>query len=149
VLVVGDGPAKGDLEQLARDSGVADRIRFAGFQTNAGPWFSACDAFVLPSLTEGTPMALLEALAHKLPVVATRVGGVPDVITDQSNGLLVDSGDVAGLADAMRQLSENAARREALAAAGLAMVRARFGVQTWVRQTAEVYRRSLPAEVVQ
>jgi glycosyltransferase involved in cell wall biosynthesis len=73
---------------------------------------------------------------------------VPDVITNEVNGLLVEPGNIAALTEAMRELSENASRREALAAAGLATVRTRFGVREWVRQTTEVYRRSLPVEVV-
>jgi glycosyltransferase involved in cell wall biosynthesis len=143
VVVVGDGGQRRDLERSARDRGLNGRVVFTGFQSNTEPWLTAMDAFVLPSLTEGTPMALLEAMAAGVPVLASAVGGVPAVITDGENGLLVPPGDVMGLATVMRTIAASAALREKLSQGGLATVRERYGVSEWICRTRGVYQKAL------
>jgi glycosyltransferase involved in cell wall biosynthesis len=139
LLIVGDGPERQALEQQAAARGVASRTTFAGFQSDMGPWFSAMDAFVLPSLTEGTPMALLEAMGYRLPVIASAVGGVPAVLTDRENGLLVDPGSVAQLVQTMQALTTTPSLRKAVAEAGVQAIRDRYGVDGWIHRTREVY----------
>ena len=143
VVVVGDGMQRGDLERTARDRGLNGRVVFTGFQSNTEPWLTAMDAFVLPSLTEGTPMALLEAMATRVPVVASAVGGVPAVITDGENGLLVPPADVTGLVNAMRRVVASEPLREKLSEGGLATVRERYGVTEWICRTRGVYKKAL------
>jgi protein-tyrosine-phosphatase len=99
-LIVGDGPLSAELRALAVELRIDGACLFAGHRTDVHDLLSAIDVFVLPSLSEGIPMALLEAMALGTPVVATAVGGIPEVIRHRVNGLLVYSGDERALADA-------------------------------------------------
>jgi glycosyltransferase involved in cell wall biosynthesis len=139
VVVVGDGPARQSLESAANRLGLAGRVTFAGFQPETAPWYAAMDAFVLPSLTEGTPMALLEAMAHRLPVVASAVGGVPAVVSNRENGLLVPPAEVSHLANAMRMIESMPSLRETLSERGIETVRSNYGVRTWIQNVRDVY----------
>jgi glycosyltransferase involved in cell wall biosynthesis len=139
VVVVGDGPRREELERAAADSGLGERIIFGGFQADTRPWYAAMDAFVLPSLTEGTPMALLEAMACGLPVIASRVGGVPAVITDGRNGLLVAPADAAALCDAMAAVVGDPSLRQTLSRQALESIERHYGMKEWIRKTVAVY----------
>jgi glycosyltransferase involved in cell wall biosynthesis len=122
LCVVGDGRERAALEAQARALGIADRVRWAGIVHDAAAHMRAFDAYLLSSRTEGTPMALLEAMAAGVPVVATRVGGVPDVIADGESGLLVAPEAPTALAEALlavRTAPHAAARRAADARATL------------------------------
>jgi glycosyltransferase involved in cell wall biosynthesis len=141
LLVVGDGPRRRELEEGAARAGIADRVVFAGFRSGASPWFSAMDAFVLPSLTEGTPMALLEAMAHRVPVIASAVGGVPAVLSDRVNGLLVPPGDAGALSQALCDLASHEELRQTLSRAGHDTVRDRYDVRPWAATIRRVYER--------
>jgi glycosyltransferase involved in cell wall biosynthesis len=143
VFVVGDGGRRETLEQEARAIGLNGHVVFTGFQGNTEPWFSAMDGFVLPSLTEGTPMALLEAMASQVPVIASAVGGVPAVVRDGENGLLVPPADATRLAEAMGTLIASPSLREKLSEGGLATVRQRYGVSDWICNTRSVYMKAL------
>src|SRR5262249_7680260 len=89
LVIVGNGPDRAELERAVRSLELGERVIFAGFQTDTAPWYAAMDAFVLPSLTEGTPMVLLEAMASGIPIIASSVGGVPAMISSGKHGLLV------------------------------------------------------------
>jgi glycosyltransferase involved in cell wall biosynthesis len=106
-VVVGDGPLGSQLLTLALQLGVDQAFHFVGPRSDVYDVMSAMDIFVLPSLSEGIPMALLEAMALGKPVVAAAVGGVPEVIQHRVNGLLVESGDDRALADACLELTNN------------------------------------------
>jgi len=138
-VVIGDGPERRALESAATELGLADDITFAGFQLETGPWYSAMDAFVLPSLTEGTPVALLEAMAHGLAVVATAVGGVPAVISHLENGVLVEPGSVEALATAMGDVAGGADLRAALGARARQTIARTYGIRDWIARTVAVY----------
>lgn len=120
---VGEGPARAALTALAAALGQTERVRFFGSVPN-GPelyrLYQEADIFLLPSLTEGISQSLLEALAHSLPAVASEVGGIPGVLTDQVNGLLVPPGDSVALAEAIRKLVESPALATQLQQAGYA-----------------------------
>lgn len=119
--VLGDGPERESLAARARELGVADRVRFAGFHPDPAPFLDAADLFVLPSRAEGLPLALLEAMAAGLAVVATRCGsGVVDALDGGAAGVLVPPGDPAALAAAVRTLVADPERRVTLAAAARA-----------------------------
>ena len=102
LCMVGDGPERERVEQLAHELGIVRDCLFPGYQEEVGPFFGAFDVFVLPSANEGTPVTAIEALASGCPVVATRVGGVPDVVRDGEDGFLVEPGDVLGAGRAPR-----------------------------------------------
>ncbi len=115
--VLGDGPMRESLESQARALGVADRVRFAGFHPDPAPFLDAADVFVLPSRAEGLPLALLEAIAAGLPVIATRCGsGVVDALEGGAAGELVAPANPAALAAAVRGLIDDPGRRASLAA---------------------------------
>lgn len=141
--VVGDGPLRGACEALAEEAGMEDRVRFHGAVPDAGSLLKAYDAFVLSSWTEGTPMALLEAMHARVPVIATRVGGVPDVVGD-SEAILCEAGDAAGIADAIDRIF--AEPEAALDRAGAAKERLDrdFAVEPWARRHLELYRSLIP-----
>ena len=101
LLLLGSGTQRDQLEEQARRLGIADRVTFVGFKKDIRPWIQGSDALVNPSLTEGTPNVVLEAMALGTPVVATRVGGVPEVVEDRMSGLLVSPGSPAALAEAI------------------------------------------------
>jgi glycosyltransferase involved in cell wall biosynthesis len=123
LVVAGDGPERGALERRAAELGLDGRVRFVGplARTEVLTLFRAADAALLSSAWENLPHSVVEALAVGTPVVATAVGGVPEVVRDGENGLLVAPGDVAALADAIRRVSEPGLR-DALAANAAASV---------------------------
>lgn len=147
LLLIGDGPRRARLERAVQDAGLGNRALFVGFQANLFPWYAAMDVFVLPSLTEGTPMALLEAMAHHVPVIATAVGGVPAVITHRQNGWLVKPREPHVLCEAMRLLGEDGALRSALAAAAGRTIRNGHAAGAWVERVYEVYHKAISQRV--
>ena len=143
ILIVGEGTQQRALELQVEAHGLRDRVCFAGFQSEPSMWYPAMDAFVLPSLTEGTPMALLEAMAEGLPIVATEVGGVPAIISNMVNGILVPPSDPVRLADAMRSVATDEGLRRRLSECAVRSVRETYDVRTWIRRTREVYLTAL------
>lgn len=104
VVIVGDGPDRAAIEKMIDKFGLQSNVLLAGQQSNMPGVYAAMDIFVLPSLNEGLPMTILEAMAASKPVVATRVGAIPKVISDGENGLLVDPRDTDGLRNALSKL---------------------------------------------
>lgn len=139
-LIIGDGPQRNELEQLSRQLGLGDRIVFAGFQEDVAQWLSCMDVFVLPSLTEGTPMALLEAMAGAVPAVASAVGGVPSIIEHGKSGLLVSPGNAGEISDAVLALYKDLEMRQTLAKNAFGLVRSQYGVTEWISQMETIYR---------
>jgi glycosyltransferase involved in cell wall biosynthesis len=138
-VVVGDGPERAQLEALAGQLGLADRVHLAGHQQDVRPWLAALDVLVLSSDWEGMPNALLEAMAAGLPIVATAVGGVPEVVVDGATGLLVPPGDPSALAEAITRLLRDPDLRRTMGQAGRARVERRFSINETVRLTEELY----------
>ena len=137
-MLVGDGPSRVGLEVEASrlvSLGLlrAGDVRFEGWR--ADPWacLGAADLLALPSLREGLPLALLEAMAAGVPVVATRVGGVPEALDDGRCGILVPPGDAAALSRGISEALSDPARRRTLAAAALARVRASYSSERQAR----------------
>ena len=104
LIIVGDGKEEQSLKQQATQLGIREQVHFAGFQGSCTEWMQMMDCLVQPSLTEGTPNTVLEALCLKLPVIASAVGGVPDLIVDGRNGLLVSAADVDQMTAAMKKM---------------------------------------------
>jgi colanic acid/amylovoran biosynthesis glycosyltransferase len=136
--IVGDGPRRASMEQLARQLGIADRVSFAGRvgQDDIGRYYEDADVFCLPSFSEGLPVVLLEAIGFGLPVVASRIAGIPELIEHGRSGLLVPPGRPDLLADALRSLLVDPARRADLAAEG----RRRVGTEFQLDASAERLR---------
>jgi glycosyltransferase involved in cell wall biosynthesis len=135
-LFVGEGPARREWEDLAGRLGIAGNVVFAGVRTDMPDLYASLDMLALPSFTEATPMCVLEALAAFCPVVATAVGSVPTVITPGITGLLVEPGDVEGLASAILRLLADPGLAQALASQGRAHVARHFSAD----MTAAAYR---------
>jgi glycosyltransferase involved in cell wall biosynthesis len=141
LLIVGDGPERLALEQLVRDRGLENLVIFAGFQTDVEKWLPVLDVFILPSLTEGTPMALLEAMAASVPVIATAVGGVPKVITDGVDGLLVPSGNVGAISEKILCLKDDSELQRRLGRAGFDTVTCKYAINSWCQAIEGLYCR--------
>jgi glycosyltransferase involved in cell wall biosynthesis len=126
LLIVGDGELRGALEARARELGLASRVQFLGWRGDLENVYGATDIFVLTSRNEGTPVALIEAMAAGVASVSTDVGGVRDVVTGPHLGSLVPFGDAAALADAVLVLADAPGQRAEVGRAGRASVRERF-----------------------
>lgn len=107
LFCAGNGPYKETLVQAAREKGLVDSVHFMGDVRDIPAFLESMDLFVLPSFFEGFPVSIVEALAAGLPVVATRVNGVPEIIEDGKNGILVDPDNAPALAAAIQRISEN------------------------------------------
>jgi glycosyltransferase involved in cell wall biosynthesis len=145
LCMIGDGPDRPALERRAHELGVIRDTLFLGYQEEVAPFYAAFDAMVLPSINEGTPVSAIEALAAGRPVVATRVGGVPDVVREGEDGFLVDAGDVDALAERLAQLAADRELRERLGAAGRARVIPRYSVERLIDDIDRLYRSLLEA----
>jgi glycosyltransferase involved in cell wall biosynthesis len=117
IVLLGEGRERPQLERQTARLGVQEQVLFAGFRSDVQSWIQACDVIVNPSLTEGMPNAVLEAMALGTPVVATAVGGVPDMIEDGVSGLLVSPGDPSALARAVLDLFADSSKALRLARA--------------------------------
>jgi glycosyltransferase involved in cell wall biosynthesis len=147
LLIAGDGPERQRLQDLARRLCIADRVRFLGFRNDVSRLLDACDLFVLPSLYEGLPLALLEAMAHEKPIVATAVAGNEEALADGA-GILVPPRDPDALAAAITALASDPGRARSLAAAGHARVQANFSVERMVDGIVRVYADALGASAL-
>ncbi len=143
LLFVGDGDDRDRLEQRAHDLGLARSCLFVGYQEDVAPWYAICDAVVLTSASEGTPVTIIEALAAGKPVVATRVGGVPDVVDEGETGFLVRPRDTHALAERLEILARDPERRAAMGAAGRERMLGRYAVDRLVDDVDELYRELL------
>lgn len=142
-LLVGDGGLRAELEQRASALGLAERVIFLGQRTDIPKILAASDIFVLPSLWEGLGLALVEAGLAGLPVVATRVDGIVEVVEDGRSGFLVPPGDSHALAEALRILCSDASLRERMGREGKAIALQRFTMERIASQVAGLYRELL------
>ena len=143
LLIVGDGDKRGQLEALAKQKGIERKVEFAGFQENVSPYLSRMDLFVLPSRTEGTPLTIFEAMACGLPVVATNVGGVPDIVQQSETGLIVEPGRPSELARAIKQMLSEPAKMRTMGRKGKERVLRDFHPDNFIRKHEALYERSL------
>lgn len=141
LVVVGDGPALGGLVSKAEKAGVGNRVHFVGRRPHQEipGWLSASDILVLPSWSEGHGIVVVEAMACSRPVIATRVGGIPETVKLGESGILVEKGDVRALTQAIAQLASDPAKREIMGRAGRQIVEQRFTWRKNAEKTVEVY----------
>ena len=141
-IIVGDGPERARLGAMRKRLGL-DRVHFVGQQGDVRPWLAALDVFVLSSDWEGMPNAVLEAMAAGLPVVATTVGGMPEVVVDGVTGLLIPPRDPQALAQAINVLLVDPERRYEMGQTGRERVRQHFTVEHMVEETESLYEQLL------
>lgn len=139
LLIAGDGPERDSLQAQIETLGCQDSIRLAGHVADPRNVYAAADVFALSSTSEGLPNSLLEAMACGVPVVATAVGAVPNVIIDEVNGLLIQPGDAARLTLALSRLFSNEAIRNQFAAAGHQTIEEQYSFERRMRKLAAVY----------
>jgi glycosyltransferase involved in cell wall biosynthesis len=139
LLIVGDGPCLPDLQAQARGSGVAADCMFEPGTSQVPRWLRTMDIFVLPSRTEALSNSIMEAMACRCCVVASRVGGSPELITEDRTGVLFPCGDAASLARRLDWLLKNPPYRQQLAARGEQFLRQHFSLQLAVQRMGEIY----------
>lgn len=139
LLIVGEGPDRGKIENLVSRLDLSPVVTMAGQQADMAAMYQSMDVFVLPSLNEGLPMTLLEAMAASKPVIATRVGAVPTVIADGITGLLVEPADESGLANAISRLLSKPDLRCQLAQAARAHVEQHYTAAAMAGKYRELY----------
>ena len=140
-LVVGDGPLRQELSTLAERLGVRERVHFLGFQPDARQIIEYLDALVVPSVSEGTPLVVLEAMAAGVPVVASAVGGIPDQIRHGKEGLLIPPGDPVALGEALLKLLRDPANARFLGEASRKRATSEFSYSTMMQRIEAVYYR--------
>lgn len=143
LVVVGSGTELEGLQRLASETGVAERCHFEPATAAVPEWLSRIDLFVLPSRTEALSNSVMEAMACRCCVVASEVGGNPELVRHGETGLVFPAGDVQALAQALRTLIDDAALRARLAAAGEQFIRSGFGVAAAAARMSEIYAQLL------
>ncbi|QOY90870.1 glycosyltransferase [Paludibaculum fermentans] len=143
LLLAGDGHLRGAVEQQIAALGLGSRVTLLGRRDDVAGILGASDIFVLPSLWEGNPLSVMEAMAAGLPVAVTAVGGVPELVETGRSGLLCNPGDVDSLASALRTLAGSAALRRGFGEQAMARAEARFGEQAMVRAYEQLYAEEL------
>lgn len=146
-LIVGDGPLNGDLKSRAQELDLGDRVIFTGNREDMPQIYSITDILVNSSYIEGLPMTILEAMAAKVPIIATKVGAVPKVILNEHNGILLEPGNAESLAKEICDLIERPDKRKSLAEAAYRDVREKWGVGVMAANYREVYKEVLEKTV--
>ena len=141
--IAGDGPERSALERECRLLGVMGSVDFLGWQPDIQPWLSRWDVVIQPSLSEGFGLAALEAMAASTPVVATAVGGAPEVVDDGVTGWLVPPGDPAALGERIQELLLNPDLRTRMGTAGRRRAESQFSVHRMVAETGRIYAQLL------
>jgi glycosyltransferase involved in cell wall biosynthesis len=143
MAVVGEGPDRRRLEQEIRGLGLSDRVHLYGERRDVRDVLANSDLFVLSSSSEGLPLSVLEAMAAGLPVIASRVGGIPELVVDGVTGILVPPGDESALGAALRRLVDDSALRRRLGDAGHARAAERFDLEAFWGAHLALYSREL------
>jgi glycosyltransferase involved in cell wall biosynthesis len=146
LLIVGDGPEKASLTDQAAKLGVSQDVLFAGHRSPPVHCLKWMNVFVLPSLYEGFPNALLEAMAAQIPVVASDVGGVNELVHHEENGLLVPPGNSSALAEAVRSLLLNPEKARLMATLAFDRIRKEFSLEVMLKEYDDLYEQLLSKE---
>jgi glycosyltransferase involved in cell wall biosynthesis len=139
--LVGEGPERARIEQLCRSLNLADSVTLVGQQNDTSPYYGIADVFLLPSHSEGCPNVLLEAMAAGVPVVATAVGGIPEVVTHGRDALLMQKHDQAGLAQATVDLLKNQQLRDRLVSSASEII-ARKTPESYFKSIASIFNQA-------
>jgi glycosyltransferase involved in cell wall biosynthesis len=147
LVLVGDGPERGKLEQITTELNLSNRVHFIGFQSQPESWLAAVDVFALSSRLEALPLALLEAMAAELPVVSTNVGGVAEVIQDGVSGYLVSNGDVEQLTCRIAELVADPVQRKQFGQVGRKIVEERYSLDRMYSEYQKLYQEVLADQI--
>lgn len=139
--IAGDGAFRDALQQQIDQLNLGNRIELLGFVADPRLLYQACDTFVLSSFREGLPNVVLEAMAMKRPVVSTRVAGIPKLVVDGDNGILIHSGDHKQIKDAVQIMLEDPETRQRIAASGYETVSSKFSLQVRMDKIAAIYKK--------
>jgi glycosyltransferase involved in cell wall biosynthesis len=142
-LIIGDGSMRAEWAQLAERNGVSHRIRWAGYRKDVESLLAGCDLLVHPSLADAFPTVLLEAMAAGLPIVATNVGGIPEIVEPGVTGRLVPAGDAEALATEVANLLQDSGMRRAMSEKAREVAMDRFSTEAWIRRLETVYQRAV------
>ncbi|WP_394778178.1 TIGR03088 family PEP-CTERM/XrtA system glycosyltransferase [Undibacterium sp.] len=137
--IVGDGPLMAQLQEQVQAAGLADHIWLAGARSDIAELMRGFSVFVLPSFAEGTPVTLLEAMSSGLPVIASAVGGIPDVVSEQHTGMLVQATDYEAIAAALADYYRQPQRMAAHGAAGRLLVEQRYSIAAMLQNYTKLY----------
>jgi len=140
LVIVGDGPDRKNLETLINKHNLKTQVIFTGFQTDIAGIFKVFDIFVLPSLTEGAPMALLEAMSFEKAVIASAVGEIPKIINDMQNGILIKAKDPLGIADAIMFLIGNEKKKIEMQRNAKLTVIKKYNLNNWIERIIKIYQ---------
>lgn len=140
LIIAGDGPQRSELEEIVKELKISEQVVFTGHRDNIQDFYKLAKLFVMPSLTEGFPMALLEAMQAGLPVIATKVGGIPDIIETGVNGLLIEPDNTNDLGIALKQILSNPIFASNLALNAKNTISARYSAEPWAKQIETVYQ---------
>jgi glycosyltransferase involved in cell wall biosynthesis len=143
LVLLGEGSLREQLTAYVRTHNLDNRVHFPGKQNNVPTFLAASDVFVMSSDWEGNPLAVMEAMAAGLPVIATAVGGVPELVQSGEQGLLVEAGDQAGFAQAMQTLIDKPETRMAMAHAAQRRAQREFRVERMIEGYADLYRKTV------
>lgn len=146
LLIVGDGPERARIEQTIGELSLGQAVTLTGQVASAEPYYGIADIAVLSSLSEGSPNALLEAMAARVPVVSTAVGGVPEIVTNRESTLLIQPGDPRALSDAIRELLASPDLADSLVSRAYQLVETRHTPDSRTRRLIEVYSRVLSSQ---
>lgn len=144
LTILGRGSQKDDLKKLTRDKSLNERINFVGFHDDITPFLAKAHALVLPSLREGLPMTLIEATASGLPIIASNVGGIPSLVKDQENGILVTPGDESQLVKALELFPQIYNKLEQHAKDEAPNIIHKFSAEIWAQRTSSLYCQKVP-----
>ena len=148
LMIVGDGPARESLDKYSRELGLQDKVIFTGYRHDIPRMLAAMDIFVLPSLVEGIPVSLLEAMAMEKPIVASRVGGIPEVIQDGIDGILVTPASPDDLSTAIMNILKDKGLRDSLGSAARKTSVEQFSIQAWTQKIDYCYQKLLAGKGV-
>ncbi|MBI3287600.1 MAG: glycosyltransferase, partial [Chloroflexi bacterium] len=144
--VVGDGQSRGELEAYARSLGIASQVIFTGWRRDLPTLYADLNVLALSSNNEGTPVSIIEAMAAGVPVVATSVGGVPDLVREGETGFLVKAEDIGGMAAAILELVRNPERAERMGQEGQRLAQENYSVHRLLERTRSLYLELLRAK---
>ena len=143
LVIAGDGELTEALQALCRELDIAERVHWLGWRSDAADLIAAFDILLLPSLWEGFGMVLLEAMSRRVPVIASRVSAIPEVVVDGQTGILTEARNVPALAKAMSRLLEDRPLRQHMGLLGAARLEEHFSIERMVNGTLAVYRKCL------
>jgi glycosyltransferase involved in cell wall biosynthesis len=140
LVIVGDGPERARIEQRMNQLGIGDLVTMAGHQASAQAWYGIANVAVLSSLSEGSPNALLEAMASGIPAVATEVGGIPEIVAHEDSALLVQPGKADEMEAALRRVLTEPALAARLATRSKVLIAERHAPEARMKRLVAVYR---------